>query len=434
MRRVLARIMLMSGIGAGAGSLAALIAYEFREPEHLDWTDTGATVLVDEMTLSNELWAVVGLGLLGALVCGGIAVACVSRKGLARMAIAFVVAAPLGGFLCWGARWLMDAWIYASLGGPETRINAIDAANGTLLPWALWQIGCGFALSMPIALGIGPNRFTLLRGLLGSVLVMTVGYVLGIVISIVVVAILVAVLFSGGDAIQSARIGDVMYLFTLGASAGIAFGIAETVYKPAWLRSVRGSSEGRKWTLSGQLARIGSAEGIDVYLPPDGTIAPIHAQIQSEEDAHFIVDLAGGLTVNGTPAQSAWLKDGDQFSIGSTVILYRNRIETVGKERPSAPKMHVHQSAIVDSLGNRHLLHSGVNVVGREAGCDVALTWEPSVSRRHAEVVVAHGSVTIRDLGSTNGTFVDGQQTSGIVRLEGRVEIVFGRCKSFFEP
>lgn len=45
--------------------------------------------------------------------------------------------------------------------------------------------------------------------------------------------------------------------------------------------------------------------------------------------------------------------------------------------------------------------------VGREQGCDVRLA-DPAVSAFHARVRVSADEVVIRDLGSTNGTFVDG--------------------------
>ncbi|MCH7944530.1 MAG: FHA domain-containing protein [Armatimonadetes bacterium] len=82
---------------------------------------------------------------------------------------------------------------------------------------------------------------------------------------------------------------------------------------------------------------------------------------------------------------------------------------------------------LTDSMGNEHKLHPGVNVVGRELGCDVALTWEQSVSRRHAELVVDQGTVTVRDLGSTNGTFVGGQRITGATPVASGTEITFGR-------
>lgn len=54
--------------------------------------------------------------------------------------------------------------------------------------------------------------------------------------------------------------------------------------------------------------------------------------------------------------------------------------------------------------------------VGREADNDLPLP-DTSVSRRHALLVVAQDSLLIRDLGSKNGCFIDGQPvTSGIAK------------------
>jgi pSer/pThr/pTyr-binding forkhead associated (FHA) protein len=51
-------------------------------------------------------------------------------------------------------------------------------------------------------------------------------------------------------------------------------------------------------------------------------------------------------------------------------------------------------------------LESGTHVIGRSLGCDIVLPDE-SVSRRHAELAVAGETITLRDLDSRNGTFVE---------------------------
>lgn len=58
--------------------------------------------------------------------------------------------------------------------------------------------------------------------------------------------------------------------------------------------------------------------------------------------------------------------------------------------------------------GGVHLLHGGRISVGRSAGADVPLD-DPDVSRLHCTVTVEQdGRVTVADLGSTNGTTLDG--------------------------
>jgi adenylate cyclase len=53
-------------------------------------------------------------------------------------------------------------------------------------------------------------------------------------------------------------------------------------------------------------------------------------------------------------------------------------------------------------------LHEGIPlVVGRAPTSDVPV-FDSTISRRHAELVVANGSVSVKDLGSSNGTFING--------------------------
>jgi hypothetical protein len=46
--------------------------------------------------------------------------------------------------------------------------------------------------------------------------------------------------------------------------------------------------------------------------------------------------------------------------------------------------------------------------VGRDAHCTVRIDWDPAVSRQHAALTLANNRCIVRDLGSRNGTFVDG--------------------------
>jgi DNA-binding NtrC family response regulator len=59
-------------------------------------------------------------------------------------------------------------------------------------------------------------------------------------------------------------------------------------------------------------------------------------------------------------------------------------------------------------------------VLGRDVSCDVRLSGN-SISRRHAELSVSAGALTLRDLGSRNGTWVDGVRAAQAVLLAGSV-------------
>jgi pSer/pThr/pTyr-binding forkhead associated (FHA) protein len=72
--------------------------------------------------------------------------------------------------------------------------------------------------------------------------------------------------------------------------------------------------------------------------------------------------------------------------------------------------------------------------IGRLGDNDVKLD-EESVSSHHAEIIASNGGALLRDLNSTNGTFHNGEQVTGEVRIAEGDEIHFGNVRSvFMEP
>lgn len=70
--------------------------------------------------------------------------------------------------------------------------------------------------------------------------------------------------------------------------------------------------------------------------------------------------------------------------------------------------------------------------VGREPDNDLCIP-DTSVSRRHAMLICAADSLIVRDLGSKNGTYIDGQPiTQGVVKL-GQV-VTFGEANCRLDP
>lgn len=71
-------------------------------------------------------------------------------------------------------------------------------------------------------------------------------------------------------------------------------------------------------------------------------------------------------------------------------------------------------------------LAPGRYTIGRSATCSLVLD-EPLVSRQHAEVSVTHDAVFVRDLGSVNGTLVNGVVIPGPTTVRGGDRIGIGK-------
>jgi diguanylate cyclase (GGDEF)-like protein len=86
-----------------------------------------------------------------------------------------------------------------------------------------------------------------------------------------------------------------------------------------------------------------------------------------------------------------------------------------------------------DEIGGLHSLTADITVIGRTAGCDIVIP-ESRVSRRHAIIRrTAPGSheFELADLGSTNGTFVDGERVTQVVLQRGHKVAIGGRVLKF---
>ncbi|MFG3304242.1 FtsK/SpoIIIE domain-containing protein [Streptomyces wuyuanensis] len=94
---------------------------------------------------------------------------------------------------------------------------------------------------------------------------------------------------------------------------------------------------------------------------------------------------------------------------GAVLSLQTPAEDEAGDHEGTAARTQLHVIAGPDA-GGVHLLHEGRVRIGRAAEADVPLD-DPDVSRLHCEVTVAEdGGVTIADLGSTNGTTLDGAE------------------------
>jgi DNA-binding winged helix-turn-helix (wHTH) protein len=175
-------------------------------------------------------------------------------------------------------------------------------------------------------------------------------------------------------------------------------------------------------------------EGVDVHLAPKAfellaALIDGAPRVVSKRELHARL-WPGGVVADATLVAlikqlRAALDDRDRaVPLIRTVhrVGYALEIPQVRRE-PTPPSMPARWL----SVGQRRLpLASGENIVGRDEAANVRLD-DPMVSRRHARILVNGTSALVEDLGSKNGTFIDGQQiTAGPMPLRNGVQVAFG--------
>jgi pSer/pThr/pTyr-binding forkhead associated (FHA) protein len=111
----------------------------------------------------------------------------------------------------------------------------------------------------------------------------------------------------------------------------------------------------------------------------------------------------------------AGIMPGDRLDVGQSIL----EVEADSPEAPEAESWQLHPAGAGEGLP----IH-GVLTVGRDPGCDLRLS-DPHASRRHAQLLDVGGTIWLQDLGSANGTFINGERIRGARRVFHGDEIRF---------
>ncbi|WP_332762128.1 DUF3662 and FHA domain-containing protein [Pseudarthrobacter sp.] len=99
---------------------------------------------------------------------------------------------------------------------------------------------------------------------------------------------------------------------------------------------------------------------------------------------------------------------------------------------PAAPsRPPVRLQPVLDIDGQRYSLNAPSIVLGRSSEADILID-DTGVSRRHLEIRTATGVTSAVDLGSTNGSYVNGHKLAGSTELTDGSTITMGRTKIIF--
>lgn len=101
-----------------------------------------------------------------------------------------------------------------------------------------------------------------------------------------------------------------------------------------------------------------------------------------------------------------------------------------GKVAPAIAATATPTNPIIDVGGEKWLLTEPVTVIGRSASADITVD-DDGVSRKHVEFRITPQGVILTDLGSMNGTFVEGHKVDAATLLDGN-QITIGRTRILF--
>lgn len=149
----------------------------------------------------------------------------------------------------------------------------------------------------------------------------------------------------------------------------------------------------------------------------------VHLEILVDNENLTLKNLAPAkpVKVNDEEVTAACsLRPDDTITIGAVELIVidpKREPKALVEETTSATQLRAPKStgwslkANHTALANRVFPLKELTVIGRASECDISLA-AAHLSRRHAQIQVVEGGLLVKDLGSANGTFINGQRVS----------------------
>ncbi|MCB9684139.1 MAG: FHA domain-containing protein [Alphaproteobacteria bacterium] len=162
--------------------------------------------------------------------------------------------------------------------------------------------------------------------------------------------------------------------------------------------------------------RMGRAEDNEVVLA-DAGVSRRHAQVFVSRNEVTVEDLGSGngTYYNGYRVQSQPIQDGDEIVIDPFVLQFRVRGSTAqsgnnvpARGGPGTPATSARLEVVVGKgmAGSSYPISSRGLSIGRSEDRDVVIP-DPAASRHHAQITVQGADYVLRDMGASNGIFVN---------------------------
>lgn len=178
--------------------------------------------------------------------------------------------------------------------------------------------------------------------------------------------------------------------------------------------------------------KIGQASDND-FVIEDASVAPNHIEIEVNHESLNLVNVSGDgqVTVNGKIVEkTSPLAANDILGIGNIEL---EVVDPKREQRPAAPQPSGEKEqpttgwalkANHTALSNRVFPIKTETVVGRSNDCDITLA-AAHLSRRHVKLSIQDGLLYVKDLGSANGTYLNGNRVVGEERVRRGDELRF---------
>jgi len=199
------------------------------------------------------------------------------------------------------------------------------------------------------------------------------------------------------------KIEDKQYQELIHKTSAWETDVAELTKKSARLVDARGG----EFLLSREPLIIGRAPGYEEVRLEDKFISRVHACLMYDWKSgdYLIRDLnsTNGTFLNGREVENSPVRSGDEILMGRTSA----RVEIDRRLK------------ILSATGLEHTLEGYIMVLGRSPNSKILVCKDPHVSRLHAMVTydARKSSYRIRDLNSTNKTFVNNKRLTRDVAL-----------------
>lgn len=176
----------------------------------------------------------------------------------------------------------------------------------------------------------------------------------------------------------------------------------------------------------------------------DRTVAPNEFRVKlSTEDFDCIEEWGSTAMANELADNLTQYAKTQHYSfVGPVVVIFEEDYELVkgkfdvssqsvrGNAVPVTTDEQSDNNPVLEINGNQYLLTKDKTVIGRGSGCDIVVD-DAGISRKHLQIEITPRGVIARDLGSTNGTYVEGHQVPAATLLDGNT-IIIGRTRILF--